>query len=90
MARGHSFAGTEIIDLDPANRRATFMADLSQSASLPTGIFDCRVISQTLQAIPEAERSLTVCAEGLQPGGRLLVRFQHSPHTTPTRRWRLI
>jgi hypothetical protein len=43
----------DVIDLDPAKRRATFMADLSQSASLPTGMFDCRVITQTLQPSPK-------------------------------------
>lgn len=63
----------EVIDLDPANPRATLIADLSQSASLPTDTFDCLVITQTLQYIPAPERSLAVCVEALRPGGSLLV-----------------
>jgi SAM-dependent methyltransferase len=73
----------EVIDLDPANPRATLIADLSQSASLPAETFDCLVVTQTLQYIPEPERALAVCVESLRPGGSLLVAVPAlAPHDT--------
>jgi SAM-dependent methyltransferase len=77
----------EVIDLDPVNRRATLIADLSQSASLPTHTFDCLVITQTLQYIPKPERALAICVEALRPGGSLLVAVPalaaHDTHEAP-------
>jgi SAM-dependent methyltransferase len=80
---GDRLTRIEVIDLDPANPRATLIADLSQSASLPAETFDCLVVTQTLQYIPEPERALAVCVEALRPAGSLLVAVPAlAPHDT--------
>jgi hypothetical protein len=77
----------EIVDLDPACRCAALVADLSQNAGLPTDTFDCLVVMQTLQCIPQLERTLAVYVEALRPGGNLPVAVSAlAAHDTNGRR----
>jgi SAM-dependent methyltransferase len=70
----------EVIDLDPANPRATVIADLADPGALPTRAFDCLVVTQTLQYLPDPEASLGGIARSLRPGGHLLLSV---PALTP-------
>ncbi|HUG86501.1 MAG TPA: methyltransferase domain-containing protein [Euzebya sp.] len=70
----------EIIDIDPANTRATIVADLAQEGALAAGGFDCLIITQTLQYVSDPEAALGTCAAALRPGGVLLLAV---PALTP-------
>jgi len=63
----------EVIDIDPANPRATLIADLAEPDSLPSASFDCLVVLQTLQYTEQPEVALAGCLRALRPGGTLLV-----------------
>ena len=40
---------SDVLDVDPANERATVVADLGEAGSLPPERFDCAIVTQTLQ-----------------------------------------
>lgn len=63
----------EILDIDPANARATIVADLAQEGALAQESFDCLIIIQTLQYVADPAAALRTCAAALRPGGTLLL-----------------
>lgn len=63
----------EVLDLDAANPRATVIADLASAASVESSSFDCFVLTQTLQLIPEPGAAIAHSHRILRPGGVLLV-----------------
>jgi SAM-dependent methyltransferase len=85
----------EIIDVDPANPRATIVADLTVPGSLPPGSFDCLLVIQTLQYTHPLADALRTCLDALAPGGTLLLALPGlAPHDThvPVEgdRWRFL
>ena len=81
-----------IIDIDDDNPAATLRADLAAPSSLPPARFDCIVLTQTLQLLPDPAQTLATCARALRPGGSLLVTVpavaRISPSGGATDRWR--
>ncbi|MBI2865279.1 MAG: methyltransferase domain-containing protein [Chloroflexi bacterium] len=63
---------SEILDIDPANPLATIVADLASANTLPSGRFDCFVLTQTLQLIPDIHAAIAHAYRLLRPGGVLL------------------
>jgi SAM-dependent methyltransferase len=63
----------DILDIDPANRQATIIADLAAADSIPSDSFDCFILTQTLQLIYDVKSALTHSYRILRPGGVLLV-----------------
>ena len=51
---GPRVTGTHVLDIDPANRQATIIADLAEPDSLPAGRFHCFLLLQTLQFVSDA------------------------------------
>jgi SAM-dependent methyltransferase len=61
-----------VLDVDPGNERATFVADLAEADSVPDGSFDCFVLTQTLQFVYDVRAAAHHCHRVLRPGGVLL------------------
>lgn len=64
---------SEILDIDPANPRATIVADLADAPLIPDADFDCVICTQTLQLIPALEQAIRTLERILRPGGTALV-----------------
>lgn len=56
-----------------ANSDATLVGDLTQPGVLPEAIFDCIVLTQTLQYIFDVRAAVAALYRALKPGGVLLV-----------------
>jgi SAM-dependent methyltransferase len=70
---GSSVEGRDVLDIDPANPRATIVADLSKLTGLPPRAFDCFILTQTLHLIYDLPAAVRSCHHLLRPGGILLV-----------------
>src|SRR5919108_924888 len=49
---------SDVVDIDPARRQATLIADLCAPASLPASRFDCVILTQTLQLLADQTTAL--------------------------------
>ena len=63
----------EVVDIDPANPRATVIADLCVPGSLPQRAYDAAVVTQTLHLVPDPVAALHTLMDALRPGGALLL-----------------
>ncbi|MGB5055379.1 MAG: methyltransferase domain-containing protein [Nitrospirales bacterium] len=70
---GTAVARREILDIDPANPRASIIADLSAADSIPSNTFDCFILTQTLMYIYDVHSAVSHAHRILRPGGVLLV-----------------
>lgn len=62
-----------VVDIDPSNPRATWVADLSEPTSLPEEQFDCIILTQTLQFLGDLSATWANLRRALRPGGVLLL-----------------
>jgi SAM-dependent methyltransferase len=62
----------DVLDIDPANHKATIVADLAAADAIPSDQFDCFVLTQTLQYIYDVRAALAHVHRILRPGGVLL------------------
>jgi SAM-dependent methyltransferase len=69
---GTDVEASDILDIDPTNRRATIIADLAVPESLPDRRFDCFVLTQTLQYIFDVRAAVIAAHRVLRPGGVVL------------------
>ena len=70
---GKGVTQISVLDIDPLNDRANVMADLSERGSLPKERFDCAIVTQTLQYVPDLEAAFENLHDCLVPGGTLLM-----------------
>jgi SAM-dependent methyltransferase len=70
---GTRVTGQDVLDIDPANTRATIVADLGEENSLPEKRFDCVIFTQTLHLIPDMRIALGNIWRAIAPGGVLLL-----------------
>jgi SAM-dependent methyltransferase len=63
----------DVLDIDPANPRATIISDLAAADSIPSDTFDCFILTQTLQLIYDTRAAIFHAHRILRPGGVLLV-----------------
>jgi SAM-dependent methyltransferase len=63
---------SHVLDLNPENERATYVADLARADSVPDDAFDCFVLTQTLQYVYDLPAALGHCHRILRRGGTLL------------------
>jgi SAM-dependent methyltransferase len=73
-----------VVDIDPANPRATLIADLSERRSLPADAYDCIILTQTLHLIRRPEACVENCFRALRPGGTLLATAPSLSRLSPT------
>jgi SAM-dependent methyltransferase len=69
---GTGVTRADVLDIDPANERATIVDDLAVGGVLPANTFDCFVLTQTLHIIYDVRAALEVSHRVLRPGGVLL------------------
>lgn len=62
----------DVLDVDPANARATVVADLSRADAIADDTYDCFILTQTLGVIYDVAGSLRHAVRILKPGGVLL------------------
>jgi hypothetical protein len=71
-AYGANVSRRDVIDINPANRRATIIADLSAADAISDDRFDCFLMTQTLQFIYNYRAAVAHAQRMLRPGGVLL------------------
>jgi peptidoglycan/xylan/chitin deacetylase (PgdA/CDA1 family)/SAM-dependent methyltransferase len=69
---GNRVTRSDVVDLNPANARATIVSDLRCAANIPDDTYDCIILTQTLHVIDDMEQVIAECARLLRPGGVLL------------------
>jgi len=63
---------SDVLHVKEDNPRATIVADLSSSNSIPSNNFDCIIFTQTLQFIYDSRAAVLTLHRILKPGGVLL------------------
>ena len=76
-------AQVDILDIDPGNTGATVIDDLQTAATIADATYDCVVLTQVLQFIPDLGRALATVARILRPGGVLLATVPGVTQTGP-------
>lgn len=69
---GSDVVVSDVLDINPANPRATIIADLASADSIPSDSFDCFILTQTLQYIFDVKAALRHAARILNNDGVLL------------------
>ncbi len=69
---GSRVQSSSVVDLNESNPRATHLADLRCAPHIPTGSFDCIILTQTLHFIDDVDAVLSECRRLLRPDGVLL------------------
>jgi SAM-dependent methyltransferase len=69
---GAAVDSSDVLDIDPANPKATIVDDLAAADAVPTDSFDCFILTQTLQYIYDLEAAVVHAHRILRPGGTLL------------------
>jgi SAM-dependent methyltransferase len=62
----------DVLDIDSANEAATIVADLAAADPVPSELFDCFILTQTLQYIYDLKAAVEHAHRILRPGGTLL------------------
>jgi SAM-dependent methyltransferase len=70
---GSKVTAAHVLDVDASNRRATVVADLCASGSLPSRAYDCVIVTQTMQYLADEAAALANIWQALRPGGVLLM-----------------
>ena len=63
----------DVLHIDADAPGATIVGDLSQPGVLPAGVFDCLVVTQTIQLIYDVAAAVRELHRALKPGGVALV-----------------
>jgi len=69
---GAGVSAFDVLDVDATNPHATIVTDLARADAVESGSFDCFVLTQTLQLVPDLRAALGHCRRLLSPGGVLL------------------
>jgi SAM-dependent methyltransferase len=64
--------GKDVLDIDPANKSATLVADLATADAIGESTFDCFILTQTLQLIYDVRAAVSHAHRILKRGGVLL------------------
>jgi len=80
---GVGVTGSYVLDINPANTRATIVADLTTADAIQADQFDCFVLTQTLQFIYDTRAALIHAHRILRPGGVLLVTVPSVSRVAP-------
>jgi SAM-dependent methyltransferase len=81
-----------VIDIDPDNARASYVADVTTCAGIPSDRFDCLILTQTLQYVYDLGAAVDSIHRVLRPGGVVLVTVPVTSRLVPlpvTDYWRL-
>jgi glycosyltransferase involved in cell wall biosynthesis/SAM-dependent methyltransferase len=64
---------SDILHISANNPRATLVSDLAEGHNLPSGAFDCILLTQTLQYVFDVHKGVLTLHRMLKPGGILLL-----------------
>ena len=78
---------SDILSVEASNPKATFVGDLTQSATLPKSAFDCIVLTQTLQYVFDIHAAIATLFRALKPGGVLLLTVPSFRSQVDGRAW---
>lgn len=70
---GEKVTQSEVLDINPANRKATLYDDLRTLSSISDNSYDCVILTQTLHLIDDDRAALRQAYRILAPGGALLM-----------------
>ena len=70
---GDRVSRVDVLDIDPANEHATITADLAHADVIPDAMFDCVLLTQTLQLVYDVSSAISHVRRVLAPGGVALV-----------------
>jgi SAM-dependent methyltransferase len=70
---GKRVSRSDILHYTNDNAKATIVADLADASQIPSNIFDCIILTQTLQFIYDLRAAAKTLHRILKPGGTLLV-----------------
>jgi SAM-dependent methyltransferase len=73
-----------VLHVRPGSPNATIVADLTSAGEISTNIYDCIILTQTLQFIFDVRAALRTLHRILKPGGVLLATF---PGLSPISRY---
>jgi SAM-dependent methyltransferase len=62
-----------VVDVDKTNRQATLIADLNEASALPSGSFDCIILTEVLHLLKGPGTCLRSCHRALREGGTVLI-----------------
>jgi SAM-dependent methyltransferase len=68
-----SASQVDILDIDNSNKAATIVADLQSCAQVSDNTYDCIILTQVLQLVPDFKSAIANAARILRPGGTLLL-----------------
>jgi hypothetical protein len=72
-----------VLDIDASNPNATLVGDLARTSDLPSALYDCFILTQTLQLIFDVSAAIASAHKLLRPGGTLLVTVPSVSRVVP-------
>ena len=72
---GEKVSKSDVLHVSPGHSQATIIADLTCADQIPSEVFDCIILTQTLQFIYDMRAALRTLHRILKPGGVLLATF---------------
>lgn len=79
---GERVERADVLHYGAGNPRATVVGDLVTGAGIPTGMFDCVILVNTMLVVSEPARAMATCARALRLGGVVLAHFTGISATT--------
>ena len=73
---------SDVLDLTSENPNATIVADLTHGEGVPSGVFDCIILAQTLHVIEDSQAAIHTLHRILKPAGVVLATL---PGISPIR-----
>jgi len=70
---GNRVRVSDVLHVEPGNKEATILADLSSAPQIPANSYDCIILTQTLHLIYDFRSAIGTCHRILRPGGSLLL-----------------
>jgi SAM-dependent methyltransferase len=80
---GRGVRQKDVLDINSANPQATVVADLAAAEGVPANLFDCFLLTQTLQFIYDTHGAIRHAYRILRPGGVLLVTVPSVSRVAP-------
>jgi hypothetical protein len=75
MFGGDKVAKSDVLHVTPDNPQATLLGNLATGEGIPSGRFDCMILTQTLPFIHDVHAAVSNCYTALKPRGVLLSTF---------------
>jgi len=80
---GRNVTERAVLDIDPGNTNATYVADLTSCAGIATDTFDCFILTQTLHFVYDVRAAIAQVHRILRPGGVVLVTVPVTSRVAP-------